>query len=115
MNSGRFKPGQSGNPHGRGTLASHKKRLAADLLEKHVEKAMSVIEQQLSSGDESSAQWAAKMVMEYVYGKPHQAMELTGADGEALFTMSVTPISIDKFADDYAPKLIEEPKDKLDS
>jgi len=87
MNSGQWKPGQSGNTQGRGTAEAHKRRLARDLLEKHLEKAADVILNQLESATSTDKQWAAKMVLEYVCGKPGQALEVSGEGGGPLIAV----------------------------
>jgi hypothetical protein len=68
-----FKKGRSGNPKGRAVKTAQQKRIAADLLSPHVDRAVARIAAELDSDDPS---WACKMVMEYVFGKPGQVVEL---------------------------------------
>ena len=79
-----FKPGQSGNPSGLNLESVQRKRIARLELEKYLDKAIAVIGEQLQSGDPENAQWATKMIMDYVAGKPAQSVELADADGKKL-------------------------------
>ena len=72
-----FKPGQSGNPGGgRQPKKDQKKRLISDLLGPHAPRAAEEVAGQLSSEDPKDRQWAANMVIQYVFGKPSQAIEV---------------------------------------
>lgn len=71
-----FQKGQTGNPNGRGAKKLQQKRLAADLLSPHVKDAVARIAQSLNSPEREDHQWAANLVMNYVFGKPAQAVEL---------------------------------------
>ena len=71
-----FKPGQSGNPNGKGLKKDQKKRLASDLLGPHVKTAVERIAEALNSPEREDHQWAVGLVMSYVFGKPAQAVEL---------------------------------------
>ncbi len=83
--SGQFKPGQSGNPKGMASPKAQQRRLARQHLEKHLDKATEIIAEHLVSEDPEVQQWAVKMVMEYVCGKPSQEVELSGSgDGPPL-------------------------------
>jgi hypothetical protein len=79
-----FKKGVSGNPKGRALESEQRRRIARLKLEKHLEEAIAVIASQLKSSEETSSQWASKMVLEYVVGKPQQAVEVAGEGGEPL-------------------------------
>jgi hypothetical protein len=104
-----FEKGRVANPLGRNSEKLQYKRLAADLMGPHFETAVQEVLNQLTNAAENGdRQWAAEMVFNYVVGKPAQALELTGADGESLFTMSITPLTADKFAAEFAPKLISD-------
>jgi hypothetical protein len=69
-----FKPGNNANPDGGKVVKAHKQKLASELLAMSVPKAVKAINAALDSKDPA---WAAKLVFEYVYGKPSQAVDLT--------------------------------------
>lgn len=69
-----FKPGNNANPDGGRVVKAHKQKLASELLALSVPKAVKAINTALESDDPA---WAAKLVFEYVYGKPSQAVDLT--------------------------------------
>ena len=70
-----FKKGKSGNAKGRAVVTEQQKRLAADLLSPYADRAARAIANALEGDDPA---WACKMVMEYVFGKPGQVVELQG-------------------------------------
>jgi hypothetical protein len=96
-----FKPGQSGNADGGKLAKQRKKALINELLGLHVNKAVAVIAKHLDSDDPA---WAAKLVLEYCYGKPAQSLELSGPEGGPIGIVSDTPLSIEQFAAKFAPK-----------
>lgn len=79
-----FKPGQTGNPHGRGAKELQRKRLASELLTDYVKDAVAVVADMLKHGESSDRQWAATLVFAYVFGRPGQIVELQGKDGAPL-------------------------------
>lgn len=82
-----FKKGESGNPNGRNKVTTQMKRLARDLLTPHQGKATQAIVDCLSSDDDNTKLAAAKVVYDYCFGKPAQAVELTGEEGGPLNIM----------------------------
>lgn len=76
-----FKPGESGNPEGGKLKKHHQKRIASELLSPHVNRAVERIAQSLNSEEREDYQWAANIVMNYVFGKPAQAVDLGAGDG----------------------------------
>ncbi len=74
-------PFKDGNKHGSTGAVIAKKRKQAlinELLGVHVQKAVAVIHNDLNSSDPACYQWAAKLVIEYCYGKPAQQVTLSG-------------------------------------
>lgn len=76
----KFTKGQSGNPKGRAVEAG-KKELALALFGKRIDTALAVIDKHLKSGDPDLEQWAAKIVIEYVCGKPQQQVDANVSGG----------------------------------
>jgi len=76
-----FKPGESGNPEGAAVKSKQQKRIAAQLLSPHVDKAVERIAQSLESKEASDHQWAVNLVMSYVFGKPAQAVDINPGEG----------------------------------
>jgi hypothetical protein len=81
----KWKKGESGNSKGRALESEQKKRIAADLLSPHVDKAIERITLSLKSPDSADHQWAVNLVMSYVFGKPGQVVEI-GAKGDSPMT-----------------------------
>lgn len=96
-----FKKGQSGNPKGRGTAKVQQKRIAADLLSPLVDRAVSAINRALD--DDDQAAWAAKLIFDYVYGRPMQAVELKGEMTTKL-QFTDKPPTAEEFMLLYAPE-----------
>lgn len=79
-----FKPGNKANPLGGGAKGHQQKRLAEMLLGPHQKLAVATIVDILKStnpDDVNSRLGAAKIVLEYVCGKPTQDVELSGKEG----------------------------------
>lgn len=80
-----FQKGKSGNPGGgQGEKKNQQKRLIKDLMTPHGPKAVKVIVSQLDLPDPLDQRWAAEIVLNYAYGKPTQAVEVSGEDGGPL-------------------------------
>lgn len=79
-NSGKFQKGQTGNPRGRPKVADDFKLKCRRVVDETVFAAWK--EEVETRGDH----WpkAAELLAAYGYGKPAQAVELTGAEGEPL-------------------------------
>lgn len=95
MNPGHFKPGQSGNPKGMSSPKAQQRRLARSYLEKHLDKAVQVIVDHLQSNKAENQQWATKMLLEYVCGKPSQEVEVSGSEEGAPLEFVVNVIRKD--------------------
>lgn len=80
-----FEKGKVGNPLGKNSEKFQHRRIAAELLTPHLKTAVAEILNQLVNASEASdRQWATEMIMNYVVGKPTQAVELGDPDGNAL-------------------------------
>lgn len=86
-----FKKGEVGNPLGAGTIKRHQTRLAAKLLTPHMEKAVVAIVDALENGEPHIKLAAAKLVMEYVCGKPATSLELN-SEGDTNIKINVNII-----------------------
>ena len=75
-----FKPGQSGNPSGRPKVAAEFKERCRAFVDEHV---IAAWENEVRTLGEHWMK-ASELLAAYAYGKPTQAVEHTGADGEAL-------------------------------
>lgn len=93
--AGLYKPGQSGNPLGMASPKAQQRRLARSYLEKHLDKAVAVIVDHLKSTEPQDQQWAAKMLLEYVCGKPSQEVEVSGSEEGAPLEFVVNVIRKD--------------------
>ena len=82
-----FVKGKVANPQGAGAKKNHQKRLIRELMSDHVSAAVKEIVAQLKADEPKDRQWAAEMVINYAYGKPSQAVELTGEEGGPLNIM----------------------------
>lgn len=85
-NKGKFLPGESPNPNGRPKVAEEFRARARKAVDDHVIDAWILEVENL--GDE----WirASELLAAYGYGKPSQAVELTGAGGGALEVLMAT-------------------------
>ena len=86
---GKFVKGGVANPKGRGTETEHRKRVASELLSPHVKRAVEVIASSLESTEPPDRQWAAKIIMEYCFGKPAQALHVQPGDGIKSFRLVI--------------------------
>lgn len=77
---GTFKKGQSGNPGGRPKECAEVKALAREYGAEAVEKLVAL----MRGEDERVAKAAADSLLDRGYGKPGQAVELSGPDGAAV-------------------------------
>ena len=75
-----WQPGQSGNPGGRPKVAAE----VRDLAREHGGMAIDRLVALMDSQNQSVALRAAEAVLDRGYGRPMQAMELTGKDGNPL-------------------------------
>lgn len=85
---GGFQKGKSGNPKGRAVEVEKGKQQIKQLLEPHVEKAISIVAKLTSSEDEKIQLAAAKDILDRVYGKATQQMDL-GATKEVAALLTV--------------------------
>ena len=69
-----FKKGQSGNPKGR-DVNQKKQKLTLQLFGKDTEDAAKIIRKHLNSGVPDYEYQAAKLILEYVCGKPTQNID----------------------------------------
>lgn len=76
--TGRFLPGQSGNPAGKQSLANLTQDFRRKLLAKNFDKAADVASKWLQSGDP----FVQKLYFEYIVGKPKHAIEPVGGQAE---------------------------------
>ncbi len=76
-----FVKGKVANPKGAGIGHERKKQFALELLGGNTKKAAEIIEKHLNSGVPEYEQWAAKIVLEYVCGKPTQQVDANVAGG----------------------------------
>ena len=77
-----FKKGEIPNPLGAGASVARKSRQLKELLIQDVDAALQVIRDCLS--EPANKTWAAQQILDRVYGKAAQAVELSGTDGEPL-------------------------------
>lgn len=73
-----FKKGQVTNPLGAGAKQYNARRFAIKLLSPHKEKAIKAIVDALENGEPPIKLAAAKLVLEYVLGKPSQTIDMGG-------------------------------------
>jgi hypothetical protein len=79
-----FKKGEISNPLGGKTKKALQDRLITDLLGPYAPRAAKEVGAQLDSDDPKDRQWAANMIIQYVFGKPRQAVEVAGEGGGPL-------------------------------
>ena len=75
-----FQPGQSGNPGGRPKEDSEVKALARTAGPEAIEKLLEL----MRGDDRRTALAAAQALLDRGFGKPSQAVEMSGPDGEPL-------------------------------
>ncbi len=75
-----FQPGQSGNPSGRPKMDPALRQKLKEAVGPALERAISLI----GSQDENIALKAVNLVLDRALGKPAQALEHSGPDGEAI-------------------------------
>lgn len=103
----KFQPGQIANPTG---SDGGKKRLNAQLAEKLIHcvpKAVKLIEKSLDSAIPTSREWAVEIVLNRVYGKAPESLELSGPEGGPISIMSDMPLTAEEFLAKFAPKVDE--------
>lgn len=81
---GTFQPGKSGNPGGRPKEAPEVKALAREYGHEAIEKLVEL----MRCDDRRVAAAACQALLDRGFGKPAQSMELTGADGGAVETVT---------------------------
>ncbi len=86
-----FAPGQSGNPGGR--LKIKTEFQAA--MENSVPAAVKVLIDGLSSDKIKHVEWAAELILAYAVGKPKQAVELSGQDGNPIGIEVIRRVIVD--------------------
>lgn len=77
-----FKQGISGNPAGMSSAAKKNSLLLKELLIKHVPDAVAVIVECLKEKENKT--WAAKEILDRVYGKAAQSIDVGEEAGQAL-------------------------------
>ena len=83
-NSGRFQKGTSGNPEGGNSATKHNKALKAAfdkaITEDDIKAVVAKMIKQARNGDAA----ARKEMLDRLWGRPAQAVEISGADGDAI-------------------------------
>lgn len=75
-----FEKGQSGNPGGRPKETKDVRELAR----KHSQEAIEKLVHWMREGDAKSSSAAAQALLDRAWGRPHQAHEHSGPDGDAI-------------------------------
>jgi hypothetical protein len=91
----------SGSDHGKRRL----NKQLADKLVVHVPTAVKFVKDSIESNDPTRQEWATELIFNRVYGKPIEAVELSGPGGNAIAFMSDKPLSAEDFALLFAPKM----------
>jgi hypothetical protein len=107
MNDGRFKPGNNANPTGSDGGKKRLNKQLADKLAHCVPSAVKLIEKALKSSQFEEWKWGTDTVLNRVYGKAPESLEITGADGGPIAVMSDMPLTAEEFMLKYAPKADE--------
>ncbi len=85
-----FKPGQSGNPSGRPKIPDDIKKILKLQAPNALQKLLTLME----SDDERIALVAANSILDRAWGKPVQATEHSGPDGEPIEVANVSDLEI---------------------
>lgn len=85
-----FKKGQSGNPGGRPKEAPEVKELARS----HTARAIERLAYWLDSDNAKASVAAALALLDRAWGRPTQAVEMTGKDGGPIATAEVSDIEV---------------------
>lgn len=78
--SGKFLPGSCGNPGGRPKGVAE----VAELARSYTKQAIATLASIMESGSERAQVAAAQVLLDRAWGKPSQAVEVTGAEGGAV-------------------------------
>lgn len=89
-----FKKGVVTNPLGAGAGTGKLTRQLKEILARDVDEAVQVIRDSLVHEEMTYRQWACSQVLDRVFGKARQEMEVTGPDGIAF--MPALNITIEK-------------------
>lgn len=79
----KWQPGQSGNPAGRRSRTTEERYLRATISQVSVADWREIVDRavlQAKKGDHRARQWLS----DYIIGKPAQAVELSGKDGDSI-------------------------------
>ena len=107
-----FKPGQSGNPGGRPktmipVLRDGKTVMmsVAELAREHTEDCIKALVAVMGAGANADRNQAAKLLLEFGWGKPKQSVELTGANGGPVRTADDSAASLGRLSVDELRQL----------
>ena len=91
-----FVKGQSGNPNGRPKKRLPDGRTLSDVAREHTEDAINTLVEIMRDGDSDSARHsAACSLLDRAWGRPSQAVEVTGEDGGAVLIDMITRKVVD--------------------